>query len=372
MPHTPHDIYETKKRRSAHNELFRTNRKPSDELYWIAALKQKRRQTFIIGLVAFLIISMVVVITFQQYLLSNAPAYDPPPATAPAQPAPDARNLMNYLSVDADSQTRFLLEEIQEQSIGAAEITSGDKPLHPDWIKEAAYHLLRAERAQQEGMDDLAIESYENALRIYPDLRGVYATLGMLHMDRRDYEPAAAALERAALEEVMSFGVANNLGVAYLQLERLDQAEEYLLHALRLRPQYAAAHYNLATLYVREGRATDAAVHFQAFLDMEPDNLSALLAYASILIQLEEWTPAVEMLERAADLSPRSPPIYFRLAQSLAQVHRRADAMQALKNAVALVDARNALAWMSRHEFDALRHDPGFQQLARELAAAQR
>ena len=371
MPHIPHDIYETIKRRSAHSELFRTNRTPSDELYWIAALKQKRRQTFMVGLVVFLIVSMVVVITFQQYLLSNAPAYDPPPAHPPAPPAPDTRNLMNYLSVDADTKTRFLLEEIEAQSIGTAEITAGDKPLHPDWIKEAAYHVLRAERAQREGMDDLAIESYENALRIYPDLRGVYATLGMLHMDRRDYTAAAAALERAALEEAMSFGVANNLGVAYLQLERLDQAEEYLWHALRLRPHYAAAHYNLATLYVREGKATEAAVHFQAFLDMEPDNLNALLAYAAILIQLEEWPPATEMLERAAALSPKSPPIYFRLAQSLAHDHRRAEAMQALKNAVALVDARNALAWMSRQEFDALRQDPGFQQLARELAATQ-
>lgn len=371
MPQTTHDIYESRKTRSPRDELFRRDGKPSDENFWTESLKRQRRQSFIIGLVVFLVVSMVIVITFQQYLLGIALTYDPPPAPA-APRASDSLNIMTYLNPDDDEQAQFMLTEILEQGVGDRAITDGDKPLDTHWVKEASYHLLRAERAQREGLEEMALESYENALRIYPDLRGVNSILGMLYMNRREHEQAAAAFERAALEETLSFGIVNNLGVAYLQLGRFDKAAEYLLHALRLRPDYAAAHFNLASLYVRTGEIDEAANHFRAFLEMEPDNLNAMLAYSAILIRRKEWAPAAELLQRAALQSPQSPPIHFRLAQCLSHVDRQAEALQTLRRAVALVDSRNALAWMSQSGFDAMRHEPGFQQLAQELGDGRR
>ena len=377
MTQPAHDIYRTRDTPSHGKSLFRDGNIPADERYLHLEHKRKRRQAFITGFVVLLVASLLIVVGVQQYLLNTTSLYDPspaPPTNAPApapQTATSARSLMTHLALDADAQTRLLLEEIEAQAVGEAEIGEGDKPLHAHWIKEAAYYLLRAERARGAGDEALALESYEKALRIYPDLRGVYATLGMLYMDRAEYEAAAAALERATLEEALSFGIVNNLGVAYLQLEQWDRAEEYLQHALRLRPDYAAAHFNLATLYVRQGNPENAADHFDTFLRMDPEHLNALLVYSSILMQSDEWARAANFLQRAAQLSPESPPIYFRLAQSLAQSERPTEALRTLHQAVELVDARNALAWMSQSEFDRLRHNPEFQQLVEYLVAAQ-
>ncbi len=367
MPSTRHDIYGTGIARHRREPLSSAGARRAEEEYGKKSLKQKRRQSYILGASAFLITCLLVLVTFQQYLLNSAaPKYEPEPPTIAQSPAA-SRNIMHYLSLDTNAQTRFMLEEIQEQNLGGADIATGDKPLHAHWVKEASYHLLRAERAMREGMENEALNSYENALRIYPDLRGVYAAIGMLYMDRRDYQSAAAALERAALEEALSFGIANNLGVVYLHLEQYERAEQNLVLALRLSPEYAAAHFNLASLYVRMGHIEDAAKHCRLFLELEPDNLSALLVYASVLIQREEWEEAANILERAAVWSPQSPPIFFRLAQSLAQTNRPDEAMHALHRAVALVDSRNALAWVSRQEFDRLRGTPEFQRLADQL-----
>ena len=53
-------------------------------------------------------------------------------------------------------------------------------------------------------------------------------------------------------------------GIALTAAGRLDEAEAALRAALRLRPTYQDAHYNLALVLRREGRAAEAAAEFAA------------------------------------------------------------------------------------------------------------
>ena len=70
-----------------------------------------------------------------------------------------------------------------------------------------------------------------------------------------DYEEAIAQFE-AALQLLPSCVDCHfNIGIALVQLERFDQAADAFGRALEVNPDYAAAHYGLADVYGRQGRA---------------------------------------------------------------------------------------------------------------------
>ena len=61
----------------------------------------------------------------------------------------------------------------------------------------------------------------------------------------------------------------NNLGVIYLQKKDLASAQENFLKAIRLRPQSADPHYNLACLYALKGELTLGMAHLRKAASLE-------------------------------------------------------------------------------------------------------
>ena len=61
----------------------------------------------------------------------------------------------------------------------------------------------------------------------------------------------------------------NNLGVIYLQRKDLASAQENFLKAIRLRPQSADPHYNLACLYALKGELTLGMAHLKKAASLE-------------------------------------------------------------------------------------------------------
>jgi tetratricopeptide (TPR) repeat protein len=63
----------------------------------------------------------------------------------------------------------------------------------------------------------------------------------------------------------------NNLGFAYYNLGRTDEAIEELILALRLKPGYAKAHSNLGNSYYEQGRIDEAIVEYEETIRLKPD-----------------------------------------------------------------------------------------------------
>jgi cytochrome c-type biogenesis protein CcmH/NrfG len=60
----------------------------------------------------------------------------------------------------------------------------------------------------------------------------------------------------------------NNLGSAYLDVDRMEDAVAAFRNALDLRATYADAHFNLATTLDELGHPEDARPHWVAFLNL--------------------------------------------------------------------------------------------------------
>lgn len=247
-----------------------------------------------------------------------------------------------------------------------------DKPadLTVDWIKQAVYHLLEGEKAAQEGRFEIALDELRKTRQIFPQLKGLAQMEGLVYLAEKDHASAVKAFEQALKEENASFGIINNLAIAYIGLNDMAQAEARLLELIKLQTNYAFAYFNLATIRQRQNDLPKAAEYLGAYTRMRPADHAAGENYALMLIQLGQWEKAAVVLDELGDAMPASSAIQFRLAQALSHVNgKRKQALDTLEHAVSLVDSRKALAWLARSDFDLLRTEDRFKKLSDQLAS---
>lgn len=329
---------------------------------WLDAHRRLRRQTYLFAFVVlfatFLIFALLTYHVLSLRRLSRARMHSFGLSIEPR---------VSPLMFDLDPKSLFLFEELWPPP--PPEANAGPLPLTASSVKQAAYYVVKAENAVRQERLEEALQAYRQTLRLFPGIKGVQSQIGVLLLRQKDYAGAAAAFEAAIREEPTSFTLANNLGVSQLGLENYDAAEASLLLAIRLNPSYAMAYFNLATLYLRRGNLEKASSLFEQYRALKPDDLTAAQTHALILLQLGDWKRAAELLQQITRASPGIAPVHFRLAQALSHTENRSAAIEALQRAVSLVDPRHALVWMSRSEFNALRSEPGFQELAKKLSA---
>lgn len=106
------------------------------------------------------------------------------------------------------------------------------------------------------GADEFAIKNFEEALKREPNNPVFYNEIGKLYILRSD---AYRTLLGSKDEKAKSEAEAN------VRTE-LDKAAEQLNQAIQAKPDFAAAHYNLAIMYERQGRLKDAIAKMEQVL----------------------------------------------------------------------------------------------------------
>lgn len=362
MEPTNHNIYSIGHRKGRMATLPPgTSSVSSSQSMWSEAHQRLRRQTLWFSATVVAAALVLVALVTRYYVSVMRTRFIEPRSVMPRR-----EQGLSPLVFEASPETLFLSEELAKPPAGA---DTGDLPLTVASVKQVAYYLVTAEKAHlQERFTD-ALDAYQQALRLFPDLRGVQTQIGMISLRLKKYDEGAAAFELAAKEEPLTYSMANNLGVAYLGAENYEKAEEYFRMANRLSPDYAMAYFNMATLFLRRGNLDKAASYFEEYMKRKPSDLKAAQTHALIMIQLQQWESAAALLQKISRDAPDVAPIQFRLAQSLSHTPDRMGAIQALRRAVTLVDPRQALVWLARPEFDLLRNDPDFIQLSEDLGS---
>ncbi len=336
---------------------------PRDEMEWFrrsAAMNRWTNALFLLMIVV-LLAFLVGIIVHQQSRIQAVREEVSPPVRFSLRPAsPDS-----WLEeLDPDIQL-----ELDEWLVrGPEPVGEGPHPMNARWIQEAALHLRRAESAYRAGNWRTALEHYESAARIFPAIEGIDVQRGVCHLRLREFAEAESFFSAAAERGVDSAGLHNNRAVALMGLDRPDEAAPHLQRAIQQDPEYLPARHNLALLQYQAGNLAAAADMFAELDRRRPLSAEHLHLYALTLLRLEQWKKAAAVLRESIQRYPQVPPIRFRLAEALAHASEPEAAMAALREAAALVDARHAMRWISRSEFDPLRPRPEFKQLVAELS----
>jgi Flp pilus assembly protein TadD len=105
-----------------------------------------------------------------------------------------------------------------------------------------------------------------------------------------------------------------------------DKSLEQLATALRLDPNFAAAHVARAWLLRRLGRAAEAVPHLEAALKVAPNDLRTLDLLGLVYLDLDQPAAAEPVLRRALAIQPEDPEVLLHLGRALMALGRPEEA----------------------------------------------
>ncbi len=139
---------------------------------------------------------------------------------------------------------------------------------YPDTVPNAWNNLGLL--ATREGRTGEAIGYFQEALRVSPDYWIALQNLGNAYRQQKRWDDARAALERAVAARPQEPEANYSLAMVYAQTDDTQHAYQYLQNALKLRPDYPEALNNLGVLYLRTRRRDDAVAQFQECIRVAP------------------------------------------------------------------------------------------------------
>jgi tetratricopeptide (TPR) repeat protein len=112
-------------------------------------------------------------------------------------------------------------------------------------------------------------------------------------------------------------------------------------------PRMDLVHYNLGRLYEEQGRADEAAAHYQAAFALNPKDFLAALNLGNLAARRRDWPAALRFYQQAAALEPRSDDAQSNLGGAWLAVRDFARAEEHLDRALAL-NAQNLPALQNK------------------------
>ena len=105
---------------------------------------------------------------------------------------------------------------------------------------------------------------------------------GQAHLRKGRAAQATVALEKAKRREPRKASIREALGIAYLRIQRYEEAEEEFRVMLELSPADHYAHYALGRALEKQGRDAEANGHYKLASSLRPQNEH----YASRILDL--------------------------------------------------------------------------------------
>ncbi len=175
------------------------------------------------------------------------------------------------------------------------------------------------------GMDEFmlgdasqAIADLKCATELNPNDSESYYYLGRLYFSTDNARDALTSFERALEIDPSSVRARNHLGQTYEALGRFPQAEGAYKQAIELEGKQSKKsewpYYNLALLYLHDGRTDRAISLFRQALDRNSALTEAKVNLAKALSQTKQTEAALMLLDDAVRTDPKNAQAHYRLA----------------------------------------------------------
>lgn len=167
---------------------------------------------------------------------------------------------------------------------------------------------------------------------------------GMKALAGGQTEAAITELKRALKLSPHYLRALNDLGVLYLQLNRLPEAAELFAHAVKLDETFHLARLNLGVVLHRQGKNKEAVQALAPLYEKDRSLKGVALTYADALLGVPELAKAEQVLREALkDSTNDTVDLHFKLGVILNRQDRFEEAAVELKKAVTINDtAANA------------------------------
>ena len=175
----------------------------------------------------------------------------------------------------------------------------------------------------------------------------IHYNLGKAFAQKGRWDDAIAQFQEALQTRPDNAATHCDLGIVLRQAGRLDEAIDQLRRALQLKPGFVLAHNALGNAFLEKGAAAQAMAQFERAAQLAPDdpwsknNLAWLLASCPDP-SLRNGARALALAGQASDLAGgENPAILHTLAAALAEAGRCSDAVATAQRALRLAEAQS-------------------------------
>lgn len=149
------------------------------------------------------------------------------------------------------------------------------------------------------------------------------------------------------------WGAWNLLGLCYLQLDEISNAEAAFKRQIEVSPQSTFAYNNLGRVYLRRSQYDSAIAQFRKQLETNPRDHYSLANLAIALRDQKKYREAIAAYQDAVAVTPDNTDLYIGLLDCYLSLGMQDQARKSLDKAAALASsasAWNSLAWvLARH-----------------------
>ena len=153
-----------------------------------------------------------------------------------------------------------------------------------------------------------AVARLQRAVEIAPQFSAAWNNLGTIAYQTQNYSLAEQNFRRALAEDPEAYAPLVNLGGVLLNLNKLDEALKYNLHAVLKRPADALANSQLGMTYLARGRLEPAEKFLREAVRLDPAHFShPQLLLAEIYARRNDRIAAAAQLEDFLEHHPDWP-----------------------------------------------------------------
>jgi tetratricopeptide (TPR) repeat protein len=200
-------------------------------------------------------------------------------------------------------------------------------------------HNVMGSLLKQQGDLSGAEQEFKTALKYDPAFAPATLSLGQALIDQKRYTAAKVYLQdalKASTAPETQAQLLTLLAVAYAQNGENDQAIGTLEGLIRDHPGDAEAHFNLATVYARQGPALGyqkAIANFKDAVRLDPKYDAARYSLAKVLVQVGQFSDAVSYLEEYTRHQAKDAEGFHLLGSAYAGLDQIPKAVEALERA---------------------------------------
>jgi len=216
----------------------------------------------------------------------------------------------------------------------AEEVKAPVKPAKVDPIVDSKASVDRANKLKEQGLLDIALKEFENAIVINPKMTTAFLGIGDIHKERGDTAKAQVQYQKAAEIEPANFDAQYNNALTLQQLGRFADAIRAYVNAVWLRPDDFNANLNLATAYLQYGEPAAGLPYAKRAVQLKGNSGPARFNLGAIYAATEHDEDAIIEYQQAAELMDLSPELLLNFGESLGKVGRFAEMQNTLEQLV--------------------------------------
>jgi len=179
-----------------------------------------------------------------------------------------------------------------------------------------------------------SITLFSHAIKVTHNNATAHNNLGNAYLNLGRYQDAVESFKQAIRIKPGLTEAHINLGTAYNKLGRYQDAIEAYKQAIRIKPDFAEAHCGLGASYVNLGRYQDAVESFKQAIGIKPDFVKAYQGLGTAYVNLGRYQEAIESFKQTISIKPDLTEAYINLGAAYRNLGRYQDAIETYKQAV--------------------------------------